>query len=61
MKVLDYLLIICAFILLGIAYFLNTEGNTELAGLVNFCAIMCGVVFGSRIGGRQYKKNQENK
>ena len=60
MKALDYFLFICAIALLGISYFLNTKGNYELAALVNFCAYACGFVFGSRVGGRIYKKNQEN-
>ena len=61
MKALDYFLLFCTIALLGVSYFLNTKGNFELAALVNFCAYACGVVFGSRVGGRIYKKNQENK
>ncbi|MCR5270189.1 MAG: hypothetical protein K6D91_04125 [Prevotella sp.] len=61
MKALDCFLIVCVIVLLGVAYYVNTVGNAELAVLINFCAIVCGVAFGSRLGGRQYKKNQENK
>ena len=61
MKALDYLLIICTVALLGIAYFFHTKGNYELTALANFCAFMCGVALGARIGGRVRKKNQENK
>ena len=61
MKALDYFLLICAIALLGVAYYITTTGNLKLAALVNFCAYACGVVFGSRVGGRIYKKNHENK
>ena len=61
MKALDYFLLICAIALLGVAYYLTTTGNIKLAALVNFCALVLGGVSGSRIGGRIYKKNQENK
>ncbi|MBR4924949.1 MAG: hypothetical protein IKZ61_04270 [Prevotella sp.] len=58
MKALDILLIICAMALLVVSYFI---GNAELKALITFCAIMCGVGFGARWGGRQHQKNQENK
>jgi hypothetical protein len=61
MKALDYFLLICAITLLGVAYYLTTTGNIKFAALVNFCAFVLGGVSGSRIGGRIYKKNQENK
>ena len=61
MKALDYFLMICAIALLGVAYYLTTTGNIKLATLVNFCAFVLGSVSGARIGGRIYKKNQENK
>lgn len=59
MKALDYFLLICAIALLGVAYYITTTGNFELAALVNFCAFACGAVLGSRVGGRIHKKNQE--
>ena len=61
MKALDYFLLLCTIALLGVSYFLNTKGNFGLAAIVNLCAFVCGGVLGSRIGGRIYKKNQENK
>ena len=59
MKALDYFLLFCAIALLGVAYYITTTGNLELAALVNFCAYIRGTVAGTRIGGRIYKKNQE--
>ena len=61
MKALDFFLIICALALLGVSYYFITIGNAELAALANFCAFICGVAFGSRLGGRIYKENQEKK
>ena len=61
MKALEYFLLFCAIVLLGVSYYLNTKGNFELAALVNFCATIGGTVAGTRIGARIYKKNQENK
>ena len=61
MKALDYLLIICAMALLGVAYFISKEGNAELSALVSMCAFSCSGAFGARIGGSIHKKNQENK
>jgi len=58
MRALDYFLIICAILLLGISYYNMTKGNYELATLINFCAYVCGAVWGARIGGRIHKKNQ---
>ena len=60
MKVLDYFLFLGAIALLGLSYFLITEGNLKLATVVNLCAFVCGGIGGSRIGGRIHKKNQEN-
>ena len=61
MKALDYFLIICAIALLGVSYFFHTKGNFGIAALVNLCAFAFGIAFGTRIGVRMYKKNQENK
>jgi len=61
MKALDYFLIISALMLLGISYYTMKQGNYEIAALINFCAYVCGAVWGTRIGGRIHKKNQENK
>ncbi|MBQ7426114.1 MAG: hypothetical protein IJV20_02545 [Prevotella sp.] len=61
MKALEYFLLFCAIVLLAVSYYLSTEGNFKVAALVNFCALICGSVAGTRIGGRIYKKNQENK
>ena len=61
MKALDYFLIFCTIVLLGVSYYLMTIDQTKVAALVNFGAYACGVALGARIGGRIYKKNQENK
>ena len=61
MKALEYLLLFCAIVLPAVSYYLTTEGNFTVAALVNFCAVSCGTVAGTRIGGRIYEKNQENK
>lgn len=61
MKVLDYFLFFCAIALLGLSYFLIAEGNLKFATVVNLCALVCGGIGGSRIGGRIHQKNQENK
>jgi len=61
MKVLDYFLILCVSALLGVAYFFHTNGDFKLAAIANFCAFVCGAAVGARVGGRIYKKNQENK
>ncbi len=61
MKALDYFLILCTIILLGISYYMMTIDQNEVAALVNLCAYACGIPVGVRIGGRIYKKNQENK
>ena len=61
MKALEYFLLFCAIVLLAVSYYLSTEGNFKVAALVNFYAFICGTVAGTRIGGRIYKKNQENK
>ena len=61
MKALDYFLIFCTIVLLGISYYNMTKDNYTLAAIVNFCAYACGVAVGARIGGRIYKKKQENK
>ena len=61
MKVLDYFLIICTIALLGISYYLMTIDQYAAAAIVNIGAYACGVPLGARIGGRIYKKNQENK
>ena len=58
MKALDYFLLICVIAFLVISYFVE---NAELKALVTFGATACGAVLGGRWGGRQYKKNQENK
>lgn len=58
MKLSDILFIICAIILLVISYFVD---NLELKSLISFCAIMCGGLFGARIGVRIYKKNNDEK
>ena len=61
MKVLDILLIVAAIALLVAGYYAYRSSQAELGAIVNLCACMCGGVFGARWGGRQYKKNQENK
>ena len=61
MKALDYFLIICTIVLLGISYYLMTIDQHAASGIVNIAAYACGVPLGARIGGRIYKKNQENK
>ena len=58
MKALDYFLIFCTIVLLGISYYSMTKGNYGLAALINICAYACGAVWGARIGGRIHKKNQ---
>ena len=61
MKALDYFLLVCAIVLLCVAFYLATQDQFRTAAIVNICAYVCGVVSGTRIGGRIYKKNQENK
>ena len=61
MKALDYFLIICTIALLGISYYLMTIDQHAGAAIVNIGAYACGIPVGARIGGRIYKKNQENK
>ena len=58
MKVLDYILIICAIALLVASYFVYSSGNAELGALVTFCATLCSAIFGARLGGRVYKKKK---
>ena len=55
MKLLDYLLILCAIALIVAGYYVSDAGNAELAAVVNFCASMCGVAFGVRLGKRLRK------
>ena len=59
MKALDYFLIICTLVLLGISYYLMTIDQHAASAIVNIAAYACGVAVGARIGGRIYKKNQE--
>ena len=54
MKVLDYLLLVCAIAICVANFFVYSPFFTLIACL-------CGGVLGGRIGGRIYKKNQENK
>ena len=61
MKVLDILLIVAAIALLVASYFVYRSGQAEFGAMVTLCACLCGGVLGARWGGRQYKKNQENK
>ena len=60
MKILDYFLIVCVIALLILSYYVYSSGNAELGALVTFCATICGAAFGTRLGGRIYKKNQKN-
>ncbi|MBR6978378.1 MAG: hypothetical protein IKH88_00920 [Prevotella sp.] len=61
MKTIDILLIVVAIALLVASYYVYRSGNAELGAIVSFGACLCGAAFGARWGGRQYKKNQENK
>ncbi len=61
MKVLDYVLLIGAIALLVAAYFVSSAGNAEIASILTLGATLCGCLFGGRLGGRQFKKNKENK
>ena len=61
MKALDYFLIVCMVALLCVAYYLVTIDHFKTAGIINLCAYVGSVVLSARIGGRIYKKNQENK
>ena len=55
MKLLDYLLILCAIALIVAGYYVSDAGNAALAAVVNFCASLCGAVFGVRLGKRLRK------
>ena len=61
MKALDYFLILCTLVLLGISYYLMTIDQHAASAIVNIAAYACGVAVGARIGGRIHKKNRENK
>ncbi|MBO4754657.1 MAG: hypothetical protein J5543_08680 [Bacteroidales bacterium] len=57
MKVLDYLLIVVIVAFLVASYL---TGSAEGKAGWNLLAVFCAAWFGSRIGGRTYKKNHEN-
>ena len=61
MKAFDILLILCAIAFLAVSYFVYRDGSAEMGALVSLVAILCGVAFGARMGGRLHKKNKENK
>ena len=61
MKAFDIILILCAFVLLAVSYFVYRDGSAEMGALVSLGAILCSVAFGARMGGRLHKKNKENK
>ena len=61
MKALDYFLIVCMIVLLCSAYYLVTIDHFRSAGIVNLIAYAGSVVLSARIGGKYFKKNQENK
>ena len=58
MKASDYLLIVVVLAFLVASYL---TGNPEGKAGWNVLAVLCSAWFGSRIGGRIYKKNHENK
>ena len=61
MRILDLLLIICAIALLIASYYFYSDSKLELGALMTFFAVLCGGLFGARIGGRIYKKRNNNK
>ena len=61
MKFADYFLLIGIAVFLIAVYMANSAGKVELGLTLTLCATVYGILYGIRLGGKQYKKNQENK
>ena len=61
MKFVDYFLLTGIAVFLIAVYMANSAGKGALGFTLTICATVYGILYGMRLGGRQYKKNQENK
>ena len=61
MKLVDYFLLIGIAAFLIAAYIAISAGKAELGFPLTLCSTVYGILYGIRLGGRQYKKNLENK
>ena len=61
MKFVDVFFLIGIIVFLIAVYCANSAGKVELGFTLTICATVYGILYGIRLGGKQYKKNQENK